>query len=197
MLVTTRGYREEELVTNRASLLIFNGTEDERRTWAEEAAHHFETEGPMVVVRQPTELPEALRRRNGVVFIPDVTKLGIDAQGHIVRCLQMQEERPKLVVGVSGSAEQALMKGALREDLHYRLHKALVDLAAEGLRDSLKQRWEALEEKLAQREAAQREAAQREREAAAARLPGSVTRIAPRARSLPRKTAAKVTRKQP
>jgi hypothetical protein len=193
--VTTRGYREEELVTNRASLLIFNGTEDERRSWAEEAAHHFEAEGPMVEVRQPSELPEALRRRNGVVFIPDVTRLGIEAQGHIMRCLQMQEERPKLVLGVSGSAEQALVKGTLRTDLHYRLHKALVDLSAEGLREALKQRWDALERKLAEREAARKEAALREREAAEARLPGSVTRITPRAKTLPRKMAAKVTRK--
>ncbi|XXF78042.1 Fis family transcriptional regulator [Myxococcaceae bacterium GXIMD 01537] len=195
--MTPRGYREEELVSNRSSLLIFGGTEEERRSWAEEAAHHFEAEGPMVVARQPQELSEALKRSKGVVFIPDVTKLGIDVQGHIVRCLQTQEERPKLVLGLSGSAEQALLKGTLREDLHYRLHKALVDLGAEGLRDSLKQRWAVLGQKLAAREAAQREAAQREREAAAARLPGSVTRIAPRSKSLPRKTAAKVTRKQP
>lgn len=193
--MTPRGYREEELVTNRASLLIFNGTEDERRTWAEEAAHHFETEGPLVEVRQPPDLSEALKRRSGVVFIPDVLRLGIEAQGQIVRCLQMQEERPKLVLGLSGSAEQALLKGTLREDLHYRLHKALVDLAADGLRDSLKKRWAVLAEKLAAKAAAAREAAEREREAAVARRPGSVTRIAPRTRSLPRKTAAKVTRK--
>ena len=196
--MTTRGYREEELVTNRASLLIFNGTEDERRWWAEEAAHHFEAEGPMVVVRQLPELSEALKRRNGVVFIPDVARLGLEAQAALVRCLQTQEERPKLVVGLSGSAEQALTKGALREDLHNRLHKALVDLSAEGLRDALKQRWAALEQKRAARAAAERQAAQREREAAAARLPGSVTRIAPRSaasKTLPRKTAARVTRK--
>lgn len=197
MLVTPRGYREEELVTNRASLLIFNGTEEERRAWAEEAAYHFEAEGPLVTVRQPSELAEALQRRNGVVFIPDVTTFGSEAQRLIVRCLHMQEERPKLVVGVSGPAEQALMRGVLREDLHYRLHNALVDLASEELRETLKQRWEALARTLAEREAAQREQAEREREAAEARRPGSVTRIAPRAKTLPRKTAAKVTRKQP
>ncbi|HYO70508.1 MAG TPA: Fis family transcriptional regulator, partial [Archangium sp.] len=39
--MTPRGYREEELVANRASVLLSGGTEDERRTWAATAARNF------------------------------------------------------------------------------------------------------------------------------------------------------------
>jgi hypothetical protein len=178
----SRGYREEELVSNRASLLLYGGTEEERRAWAQEAAHHFEHEGVLQEVRQMAELPEALKRPKGVVWIPDVSKLGLEAQGQILRCLQMQEERPKLVLGLTGSADSALERGALREDLHYRLHQAQVDLGSPGLREVLKKRWAVLAEQRAAKEAAEREAAQREREAALVRKPGTVTRLTPQQR---------------
>lgn len=173
-----RGYREEDLVSNRASLLIHGGTEDERRAWAEEAARNFSV--PLTEVRQAPELAGALQQPNGVVFIPDVAKLPLDAQGLILRCLQMQEERPKVVVGVSGAAMAALTRGTLREDLHYRLHQAQVDLQTDGLRDALKRRWARQAEQLAARAAAQKAAEEQERAAAIARRPGSVTRILPK-----------------
>ncbi|WP_223640295.1 Fis family transcriptional regulator [Corallococcus sp. EGB] len=173
-----RGYREEDLVSNRASLLIHGGTEDERRAWAEEAARNFGV--PLTEVRQPLELSGALRQPNGVVFIPDVAKLPLDAQGLILRCLQMQEERPKVVVGVSGAAMAALTRGTLREDLHYRLNQAQVDLQTDGLRDALKRRWAQQAEALAARAAALKAAEEQERAAAVARRPGSVTRILPK-----------------
>ncbi|MBZ4334738.1 Fis family transcriptional regulator [Corallococcus interemptor] len=185
-----RGYREEDLVSNRASLLIHGGTEDERRAWAEEAARNFGV--PLTEVRQAPELAGALRQPNGVVFIPDVGKLPLDAQGLILRCLQMQEERPKVVVGVSGTAMAALTRGTLREDLHYRLHQAQVDLQTEGLRDALKRRWAQQAEALAARAAALKAAEEKERAAAAARRPGSVTRILPK-----RKPAAPVRKGTP
>ena len=116
--MSARGYREEELVTNRVSLLLSSGTEEERRHWAEEAASHFPNEGPLTEVRSAPDLAVALRRPRGVVFIPDVVKLGLEAQALLLRCLQMQEERPKLVLGLMGSAETALERGSLREDLH-------------------------------------------------------------------------------
>jgi transcriptional regulator of acetoin/glycerol metabolism len=178
-----RGYREEELVSNRASLLLYGGTEEERRAWAQEAAHHFEHEGALLEVRQAAELAEALKRPKGVVFISEVSKLGYEAQGLILRCL-LQEERPKVVVGMTGSADSALERGSLREDLHYRLHQAQVDLAAPGLREVLKKRWAELAERRAAKEAAQREAAEHERQAAAVRKPGSVTRLSPQQRKV-------------
>ena len=138
--MTGRGYREEELVTNRASLLLSGGSEDERRAWAQEAAEHFASEGPLVEVRTAAELAAALKAPRGVVFIPDVSKLEPSAQALLLRCLQLQEERPKVVVGLAGQPDQARTRGTLREDLHYRLHQALVDMNAEGLRDALKKR---------------------------------------------------------
>ncbi len=69
-----------------------------------------------IEVRQAAELAEALKRPRGVVFVPDVVKLGLEAQSHILRCLLRQEERPKLVLGLTGSAESALERGTLRED---------------------------------------------------------------------------------
>jgi hypothetical protein len=178
--VTLSGYREEELVCNRASLIIHGGTEEERRSWAQEAARSFDVE--LVEVRQAADLANALRQRNGVVFIPDAVKLGREAQGLILRCLQMQEERPKVVVGVSGAADAALARGTLREDLHYRLHQAQVDLQKEGLRDLLRRRWALQAEQLAVKAAAARAAEEKARAAAEARRPGTVTRTFPKAR---------------
>ncbi|WP_426755997.1 Fis family transcriptional regulator [Myxococcus sp. Y35] len=178
--MTPKGYREVELVCNRSSLLIHGGTEEERRCWAQEAARNFDVE--LVEVRRAEELPQALRQPNGVVFIADVAKLGRDAQFLLLRCLQTQEERPKLVLGVSGAADAALARGTLREDLHYRLHRAQVDLQKDGLRDLLKRRWAQQAEQLALKAAEARAAEEQAREAAAARRPGTVTRIAPKAK---------------
>lgn len=165
--MTPRGYREEELVSNRASLLLAGGSEDERRAWAEEARAHFAHEGPLVEVRQPAELAAALRAPRGVVFVPDALKLGLDAQAQLMRCLQQQEERPKLVIGLPGTVDVALARGTLRDDLHYRLHQAQVDLATEGLREVLRRRREKAAAELArQREKAAAELA-RQREAEA------------------------------
>ena len=166
--MTGRGYREEELVTNRASLLLSGGSEDERRAWAQEAAEHFASEGPLVEVRTTAELAAALKAPRGVVFIPDVSKLESSAQALLLRCLQLQEERPKVVVGLSGQPELARTRGTLREDLHYRLHQALVDMNAEGLRDVLKKRRAAAAAERAARAAQLKAAAA----AAAAQRPG-------------------------
>jgi hypothetical protein len=192
-VLTPRGYREEELVSNRASLLLYGGTEEERRSWAQEAAHHFEHEGALIEVRQLAELVQALKRPKGVVFVSDVAKLGLEAQAHIVRCLQMQEERPKLVLGMTGSAEAALERGTLRDDLHYKLNHAQVDLGVPGLREVLKKRWAVLAEQRAAKAAAEREAAERARQAAAVLKPGTVTRLMPQQRKVqaPAKTASR------
>jgi hypothetical protein len=181
LVVTGRGYREEELVTNRASLLLSGGTEDERRAWAQEAAEHFAAEGPLVEARTAAELAQALKAPRGVVFVPDVGKLEPSAQAQLLRCLQLQEERPKVVVGLSGSPDQARTRGTLREDLHYRLHQALVDMNTEGLREQLKKR---------------RAAAAAERAERAAKLKAAAALTAsPRAAVRPGKGAASSGRK--
>ncbi len=192
--MTPRGYREEELVTNRASVLLSGGTEDERRTWAAAAARHFAHEGPLVEVRQSSQVADALRQRRGVVFIPDVARIDFASQGLIVRCLQTQEERPKIVVGLSGAIEPARGKGALREDLLYRLHLAQVDLTAEGMREVLAQRREQLAAEEAARKAeAERLAAEKSAQLKASGITVKSSRM--RSKVLPRATAPKVTRR--
>lgn len=192
--MTPRGYREEELVANRASVLLSGGTEDERRTWAATAARNFSKEGPLVEVRQTEQVGDALRQPRGVVFIPDVARLSIAAQGLIVRCLQTQEERPKIVVGLSGGVEQARSRGTLREDLLYRLHLAQVDLTTEGMRELIAQR----RAQLAADEAARKAEAERLAAEKAAQLKASgISMKSSRLRSkvAPRATSPKDTRR--
>lgn len=138
--MTKPGYREAELLSNRASLLLYGGTDDERRSWAEEAAAQFEAEGPLVEARTSGELHQALKATRGVVFITDITKVDSATQRQLLLCLQTQEERPKFVVGVAGSVDRAREQGTLRDDLHYRLAQALVDLQAEGMRELVAKR---------------------------------------------------------
>ncbi len=180
-------------MTNRASVLLSGGTEDERRTWAAAAARNFAHEGPLVEVRQSSQVADALRQRRGVVFIPDVARLDFASQGLIVRCLQTQEERPKIVVGLSGSIEPARGKGALREDLLYRLHLAQVDLTAEGMREVLAQhRAQLVAEEAARKAEAERLAAEKSAQLKASGITVKSSRM--RSKVLPRATAPKVTR---
>ncbi|HYO53656.1 Fis family transcriptional regulator [Archangium sp.] len=192
--MTPRGYREEELVTNRASVLLSGGTEEERRTWAAAAARNFSHEGPLVEVRQTEQIGDALKRPRGVVFIPDVARISFAAQGLIVRCLQTQEERPKIVVGLSGGVEQARSKGNLREDLLYRLHLAQVDLTADGMRELIAQRRAVLAAEEAAREAeAERLAAEKAAQMKASGISVKNSRL--RSKVAPRATSPKVTRR--
>lgn len=193
--MTPRGYREEELVTNRASVLLSGGTEDERRTWAAAAARSFSQEGPLVEVRQTEQVGEALKKTRGVVFIPDVARISFIAQGLIVRCLQTQEERPKIVVGLSGAVEHARSRGTLREDLLYRLHLAQVDLTVDGMREVIAQRRAQLAaEEVARKAEAERLAAEK---AAQLKAAGISVKSSSRMRSkvAPRATSPKVTRR--
>jgi DNA-binding transcriptional LysR family regulator len=143
------GYREDELVQNRAPVLLYGGTEAERRAWAEEAAAAFPDEGPLREVHSSDELRQALLATRGVVFIPDVANLSFDEQSQIVRCLREREERPKFVVGVSGSPTTALEKGVFRDDLAYRLERSRVDLSADGVRELIRARREQAQKKAA------------------------------------------------
>ena len=143
------GYSEEDLVSNRAALLLYGANEVERRAWAHEASGHFASEGPLIEIRSPQELGAPLSRPRGVVFIPDVLSLGLEAQAQILRCLQEREERPKLIIGLPRLPDEALQQGVLRDDLSYRLRLARVNLDADGLRETIQLRRHKLEEKLA------------------------------------------------
>jgi hypothetical protein len=137
---TYRGYSEPDLVTNRASLLLFGGAAADRKAWAAEAQESFAGEGPLVEVSTAEQLQAALALSRGVVFVQDVLALGSAAQGQIVRCLQQQEERPKIILGLQRRPEDARDAGALRDDLLYRLHTALVDLASDDVQQRIRGR---------------------------------------------------------
>ena len=143
------GYSEEDLVSNRAALLLYGGNEAERRAWAHEAAGHFAGEGPLVEIRSPQELSGPLGKSRGVVFISDALALGLEAQSQILRCLQEREERPKIIIALPRLPDEALQQGLLRDDLSYRLRLARVNLDAEGLGEVLQERRRKLEERLA------------------------------------------------
>jgi hypothetical protein len=73
----------------------------------------------------------------------------MDGQRQIIRSLQEQEERPKIIVGLSKLPDEAIQQGLLREDLSYRLRVARVNLDLPGLADSIAARRQELQEKLA------------------------------------------------
>jgi hypothetical protein len=131
-------YTEAELVENRAAVLLFGGTAIERQAWAEETAERLGSS--LTVVTLAATLPTALAQKDGVVFVADALALGDLAQQQLVRCLQTQEERPKLVVAVQQGVEAALGGGGLRPDLHYRLRLAQLNLDEPGLRDTIVKR---------------------------------------------------------
>jgi hypothetical protein len=133
------GYREADLVTNRATCLLFGGTEPDRRAWAEEASRGFDGEG-FTVVEQPGQLADALGKTHGVVYVPDVAALPRDAQQSILRALLEREERPKLVLGLGATPQDAMAKGFLLDGLSFRLQQAQVDLSAAGVRDAIRAR---------------------------------------------------------
>jgi hypothetical protein len=138
--MTYRGYSESDLVSNRSSLFLFGGSPTDRRAWALEAQQGFAAEGPLVEVATPEQLGTALALKGGVVFIPDVAALGLEAQGHVLRCLQQQEERPKLVLGMQRRPDDLRDSGALRDDLLYRLQNAVVDLGVEDVQQKIRAR---------------------------------------------------------
>jgi hypothetical protein len=131
-------YAEAELVENRAAVLLFGGTAAERQAWAEETASRLGSTA--TVVAAPVALSSALAQKEGVVYVADALALGDAGQQQLVVCLQTQEERPKLVVGLTHGAEGALGVGGLRPDLHYRLRLAQVNLDAPGLRETIAKR---------------------------------------------------------
>jgi hypothetical protein len=130
-------YAEAELVENRVAVLLFGGTAAERQAWAEETAQRLGSAATLVAAAEA--LPQALAGKDGVVYVADALALGEVAQQRLLQCLQTQEERPKLVVGVQQGPESTF-GGGLRPDLHYRLRLAQVNLDEPGLRDAIARR---------------------------------------------------------
>lgn len=133
------GYTEAQLVENRAAVLVWGGAETDRLAWAEEAASHFPT-GGLKVVSAGSGVPAALASPEGVVFVPEVALLDNAAQLEVVRCLREREERPKIIVALSGSRQKAFDSGVLRPDLDWVLSLGRVDLDAQAVRDSVRAR---------------------------------------------------------
>ncbi len=131
--MSTTGFSEEALVANRSPVLIHGSTQDERRAWAAEAAEAL-GDLPLVEVTNAAGLSLALKRPGSVLFAPDLGALGSDGQAQLVQCLHGFEERPKLVLALGTSVENAEAKGLLRTDLSYRLRLSRVNLDADPVK---------------------------------------------------------------
>ncbi len=134
-------YSEADLVQNRASVLVYGGSEADRRAWADEVAQRL-TQGALVEVGAGPDLDRALERKSGVVFIRDLTQLSSEAQGKLVRCLVERDEQPKFIVALPMAPDTARTKGQLREDLAFRLARARVDLSDPALKEAIRVRRE-------------------------------------------------------
>jgi len=136
----TTPFEESELVSNRVSVLLYGGLEDDRRRWATEVASHFPEAGPLIEVKTIEELRAACEQTDSIVYLPDVLKLGDEAQHELALNLFTREERPKWIVGLVGAPEAARTRGALSEALHYRLRRSNVDLSNPHLREAIESR---------------------------------------------------------
>lgn len=136
----TTPFEESALVSNRVSVLLYGGLEDDRRRWAAEVASHFPEDGPLIEVKTLEELRAAFELTHSIVYLPDVLKLGEEAQHELALNLFTREERPKWIVGLVGAPEAARTRGALSEELHYRLRRSNVDLSNPALKDAIEAR---------------------------------------------------------
>jgi hypothetical protein len=130
------GYREDQLVHNRAAVVVWGGGEADRRDWASEAAASLDPEYGLQEISEPTQLLKALGSGRGVIYVPDAASLPIDVQRDLVRTLREKEERPKVVLGLAQSPDQVLAKGQWRDDLHYAFARGRVDLTDAAVRAS-------------------------------------------------------------
>ena len=122
------GYSEDQLVKNRAVVVVWGAGEADRRAWASEAARALDPLGGLLEVNEPSLLTRALEKARGVVYVPDAAQLPADVQRELVRTLHEREERPKVVLGLAQSPDTALSKGLWRDDLHHSLARGRVDL---------------------------------------------------------------------
>ncbi len=123
----------DALKKNRVSALLYGGTEPERRALAVAASQALEG-ATLIETSDPVALERALGNGRAVVYVPDVTRVPAATQRAVVRALREREERPKLLLGLPGTPDQAAQKGGLTDDLRYWLASATVDLKARASR---------------------------------------------------------------
>jgi hypothetical protein len=119
-------------------VLVYGGSAEDRRTWAENAALNFASDGPLAEVSPSLSLTSALALRRGVVYVEDAARLPRAEQLRLVHALFRQEERPKVILGVAKPPEQLVGAGVLRDDLFYRLSQAIVDVGDPKVQAALK-----------------------------------------------------------
>lgn len=134
-----KAYAEKDLVKNRAAVLLSGGAEADRRAWASEAAGHFPSPD-LVEAKDASDLDFAFRAKNSVVYVPDLGALDAATQFRLMHNIKEVEERPKWVLGLGGSVDNARSKGLVREDLAYWLERSRVDLSNAELKVAIKKR---------------------------------------------------------
>jgi hypothetical protein len=135
-----RGYAEGQLITNRVSVLLCGGAENDRKAWALEAAGAFPDEGALVEAADGTSLAQTFSLRQGVVYVADATALSWASQRELTRLLREREERPKFVLGASQSLASLAQRGLLRDDLLFALSRATLDLNSAEVKDAISRR---------------------------------------------------------
>lgn len=149
----TSGFPEEQLVQNRAAVLLFGGGEADRRAWAEEAALRLREDGVLTTLSNEAELQALLADGRRVLFIPDIALISQTGQMLLVKTLLEREDRPKIIVGLGTTPMDARIKGKLRDDLAYRLQVSNVDLSQQGMKTLLRERRAKLERDMEKRKA--------------------------------------------
>lgn len=130
-LMTT--YALDALKKNRVSMLLFGGSEAERRAFASSVPPELDG-AAFVEARDAAALEKTFNQTKSVVYVPDVAALPPVSQRALVRVLREKEERSKYVIGLGTSPDTALEKGALTEDLRFWLRQATVDVKARAAR---------------------------------------------------------------
>ena len=146
-----RAYREAQLITNRVSVLLVGGSEQDRKAWALDAMVGFGEDGALFEARDVTNVNQAFTMRSGVVYVPDASQLSWSVQRELTRLLHEKEERPKFVLGIPFSLAAALSRGVLREDLVFALSKATLDLGSVEVKDSIAKRRKSAPKRAARR----------------------------------------------
>lgn len=126
-------YALDALKKNRASMLLFGGSEADRRAFA--SAVPTELEGaPFVEAKDVAGLEKTFGHTKSVVYVPDVSALPAASQRALVRVLREKEERSKYIIGMQTSPDTAVEKGTLTEDLRFWLRQATVDVKSRASR---------------------------------------------------------------
>ncbi|PZR14974.1 MAG: hypothetical protein DI536_09355 [Archangium gephyra] len=126
-------YALDALRKNRASMLLFGGSEAERRAFASSVPPELEG-ASFVEARDVASLEKTFGQTKAVVYVPDVSALPAVSQRALVRVLREKEERAKYIIGLQTGPDTAVEKGTLTEDLRFWLRQATVDVKSKAAR---------------------------------------------------------------